>query len=54
MRKKIFFFISALTLCCGAAGVRAAEVIVHDDGAYAPTEVYRNGHYRLPLMLCSQ
>ena len=47
MRKKIFFFISALTLCCGAASVRAAEVIVHDDDAYAPTEVYRNGHYRL-------
>ena len=47
MRKKIFFVVSALTLCCGAASARAAEVIVHDDDAYAPTEVYRNGHYHL-------
>ena len=43
MGKAIFFIVSALTLCCGAAG--AAEVIVRNNDAYAPAEVYRNGHY---------
>jgi hypothetical protein len=47
MQKQFFLVISAFTLCCGASGVQAAEVIVHDDDAYTPAEVYRNGHYRL-------
>lgn len=47
MRKQFFLVVSALTLCCAAAGVQAAEVIVRDDDAYGPAEVYRNGHYDL-------
>ena len=48
MRKQSFLIAGALSIFCGAAGVaQAAEVIVHEHDAYAPTRVYRQGDYRL-------
>lgn len=47
MGKSILLIMNAMALCCGAATVQAAEVVVHDDSPYAPAEVYRHGHYRL-------
>lgn len=47
MRKQAFLVLSALTLCCGAASLQAAEMVAHADDAYAPAEVYRHGHYHL-------
>lgn len=48
MRTRSLFIASALTVCWGTASVaRAAEVIVHEQDAYAPARVYRDGDYRL-------
>jgi hypothetical protein len=47
MRKISCLIIGALLLCCGTVGAGAGEVIVHEHAAYAPSAVYRDGHYRL-------
>jgi hypothetical protein len=48
MRKQSFLIAGALSIFCGTVGVaQAAEVIVPEHDAYAPTRVYRQGDYRL-------
>jgi hypothetical protein len=48
MRKKPLLIASMMFVSLGTPAIaQAAEVIVHEHGAYAPTPVYRHGTFRM-------